>query len=85
MSPTIDMPEPMQERVPAFVGSNVAGGCSTTECCCCAVLPTTSAAFATAFFSLSVAKYAWHLPLYRQLPRERRSSIWQNEPNFNFS
>src|SRR6516165_12460845 len=55
MSPTIDMPEPMQERVPAFVGSSVAGGCSTTECCCCAVLPTTSAAFATAFFSLSGA------------------------------
>src|SRR5438552_15591813 len=33
MLPTIDIPEPMQEAVPAFVGSRLAGGCSTTECC----------------------------------------------------
>jgi hypothetical protein len=43
MLPTIDIPEPMQERVAAFViGSRLGGGCSTTDCCCCAVPPTTS-------------------------------------------
>src|SRR6266478_7938908 len=46
MLPTIDMPEPMQEPVPAFVvGSGLAPACSTTECCCCTVLSMTSAAF----------------------------------------
>src|SRR6266446_977215 len=56
MLPTIDIPEPMQEPVPAFVvGSRLGGGCSTTECCCCTVLPTTSAAFAAAFLSFSGA------------------------------
>ena len=49
MLPTIDMPEPMQEPVPAFVvGSGLAPACSTTECCCCTVLSMTSAAFAAA-------------------------------------
>src|SRR5947209_3686165 len=52
MLPTIDIPEPMQERVATFVvGSRLGGGCSTTECCCCTVLPTTSAAFAAASLS----------------------------------
>src|SRR6266568_877696 len=56
MLPTIDIPEPMQERVAAFVvGSRVGGGCSTTECCCCTVLPTTSAAFAATSLSFSGA------------------------------
>src|SRR5256884_8822809 len=56
MLPTIDIPEPMQERVAAFVvGSRVGGGCSTTECCCCTVLPTTSAAFAAPSLSFSGA------------------------------
>src|SRR3989454_4615616 len=56
MLPTIDMPEPMQEPVPAFVvGSGLAPACSTTECCCCTVLSMTSAAFAAAFLSFSGA------------------------------
>src|SRR2546429_1522531 len=56
MLPTIDIPEPMQERVAAFVvGSRLGGGCSTTDCCCCTVLPTTSAAFAATSLSLSRA------------------------------
>jgi hypothetical protein len=38
--PTIDMSEPMQEAVPAFVvGSSLAAACSTTEICGCAILP----------------------------------------------
>ena len=50
------VPEPMQERVAAFVvGSRLGGGCSTTDCCCCAVLPTTSAAFAATSLSFSGA------------------------------
>src|SRR5262249_40994998 len=54
MSPTIDIPEPMQERVAAFVvGSPLAGGCSTTECFCCTALATTSATFAAVSFSFS--------------------------------
>src|SRR6516225_2105717 len=54
MLPTIDIPEPMQEPVPAFVvGFRLGKGCSTTECCRCIVLPTTSAAFAAAFLSCS--------------------------------
>src|SRR5712691_3229522 len=54
--PSIDIPEPMQERVAAFVvGSRLGGGCSTTDCCCCAVLPTTSAAFAATSLSFSGA------------------------------
>src|SRR6516162_7594122 len=56
MLPTIDILEPMQERVAAFaVGSRLGGGCSTTDCCCCTVLPTTSAAFAATSLSLSGA------------------------------
>src|SRR5215467_8928760 len=56
MLPTIDIPEPMQERVATFVvGSCLGGGCSTTKCCCCTVLPTTSAAFAAASLSFSGA------------------------------
>src|SRR5262245_24863926 len=53
MLPAIDMPEPMQEPIPAFVvGSGVA--CSTTERCGCTIslngsLSMTSAAFAAAF------------------------------------
>jgi hypothetical protein len=48
MLPTIDMSEPMQEAIPAFVvGSDLAqawsGGCTT--------LPMTSGAFAAAFLS----------------------------------
>src|SRR5215831_3229363 len=54
MLPTIDISEPMQERVAAFaIGSRLGGGCSTTDCCCCTVLPTTSAAFAAASLSFS--------------------------------
>src|SRR6516225_7895754 len=54
MLPTIDISEPMQERVAAFaVGSRLGGGCSTTDCCCCTVLPTTWAAFAAASLSFS--------------------------------
>src|SRR6266700_4455581 len=55
MLPTIDMPEPMQEPVPAFGTGGLAATCSTTECCCCTALPTTSAAFAAAFLSFSGA------------------------------
>src|SRR6516162_608978 len=56
MLPTIDIPEPMQERVAAFVvGSRLSEGCSTTDCCCCAVLPTTSAASAATSLSFSGA------------------------------
>src|SRR5262249_32902366 len=47
--PTIDMSEPMQEAVPAFVGSDLAQAWS----CGCAVLPMTSAAFAAEFLSFS--------------------------------
>src|SRR5262245_35816261 len=54
MLPTIDMSEPIQERVAAFaVGSRLGGGCSTTDCCCCTVLPTTSAAFVATSLSFS--------------------------------
>src|SRR5215470_15503549 len=42
------MSEPMQEAVPAFVGSDLAQVWS-----CCTVLPMTSAAFAAAFLSFS--------------------------------
>src|SRR6516164_9676382 len=53
MLPTIDIPEPMQERVAAFVvGSRLGGGCSTTDC---TVLPTTSVAFAATSLSFSGA------------------------------
>src|SRR5262245_39638833 len=53
MLPTIDIPEPMQERVAAFVvGSCFGGGCSATDCCCCTVLPTTSVPFAATSLSL---------------------------------
>src|SRR5258708_10606145 len=56
MLPTIDIPEPMQERVAAFaVGSRLGGNCLTTDCCCCTVLPTTSAAFAATSLSFSGA------------------------------
>src|SRR5215472_5585886 len=56
MLPTTDIPEPMQERVAAFViGSRLGGGCSTTDCCCCTVLPTTSAASAATSLSFSGA------------------------------
>ena len=52
MLPTIDIPEPMQERVAAcVVGSHLAGSGSTTKCCCC----TTSAAFAATSLSFSGA------------------------------
>src|SRR5215831_15065957 len=47
--PTIDVSEPMQEAVPAFVGSDLAQAWS----CGCTVLPMTSAAFAAAFLSFS--------------------------------
>jgi hypothetical protein len=48
--PTIDMSEPMQEAVPAFVvGSDLAQAWS----CGCTVLPETSGAFAVAFLSFS--------------------------------
>jgi hypothetical protein len=54
MLPTIDIPEPMQELVAAFVvGSRLGEGCSTTECCCCTVLATTSVTFAAVSFSFS--------------------------------
>src|SRR5512132_4045643 len=55
MLPTIDMPEPMQEPVPAFGTGGLAATCSTTECSCCTILPMTSAAFAAAFLSFSGA------------------------------
>src|SRR2546429_2426640 len=50
--PTIDMSEPMQEAVPAFVvGSDLAQAWS----CGCTILPMISGAFAAAFLSFSVA------------------------------
>src|SRR5262249_45701925 len=56
MLPTIDIPEPMQERVAAFVvGSRLGEGCSTTAFCSCTALATTSATFAATSFSFSVA------------------------------
>src|SRR6516165_8423347 len=49
MLPMIDIPEPMQERVAAFVvGAGLAGCCSTTGGCCCTALPTASTKFAAA-------------------------------------
>ena len=52
MLPTIDMSEPMQEAIPAFVvGSDLAQAWS----CGCTTLPMTSGAFAAAFLSFSVA------------------------------
>jgi hypothetical protein len=56
MLPTIDILEPMQERVAAafVVGSRLGGDSSTTECCSCTVLSTTSAAFAAAFGTVRV-------------------------------
>jgi hypothetical protein len=49
MLPTIDMSEPMQEAIPAFVvGSNFAQVWS-----CCTTLPMTSAALTDAFLSFS--------------------------------
>jgi len=50
--PTIDMSEPLQEAVPAFVGSDLAQVWS-----CCTVLPMTSAAFAAAFLSFSGTRW----------------------------
>src|SRR5262249_36868056 len=55
MLPMINMPEPMQEAVPAFGTGGLAATCSTTECCCCTVLAMTSGAFAAAFLSFSGA------------------------------
>src|SRR5262249_999965 len=55
MLPTIDMPEPTQELVPAFGTGGLAATCSTTECCCGAILSVTSAVFAAAFLSFSGA------------------------------
>src|SRR5262249_14664528 len=56
MLPTIDIPEPMQERVAAFVvGSRFGEGCSTTAFCSCTALATTSATFAATSFSFSGA------------------------------
>src|SRR5215467_9942173 len=49
--PTIDMSEPMQEAVPAFVGSELAQAWS----CGCTVVPMTSTAFAAAFLFFSGA------------------------------
>jgi hypothetical protein len=50
--PTIDMSEPMQEAVPAFVvGSDLAQVWS----CGCTILPMTSGAFAAALLSFSGA------------------------------
>jgi hypothetical protein len=50
MLPTIDMSEPMQEAVPAFVvGSDLAHAWS----CGCAILPMTSGALTDAFLSFS--------------------------------
>src|SRR5436190_16668368 len=53
--PTIDMPEPMQESVPAFGIGGLATTGSTTECCCCTIPPMTSVAFAAVFLSFSGA------------------------------
>src|SRR5438445_13785988 len=55
MLPTIDMPKPMQELVPAFGSGGLAATCSTIKCCCCTIFPMTSAAFAAAFLSFSGA------------------------------
>jgi hypothetical protein len=50
MLPTIDMSEPMQEAIPAFVvGSDFAQAWS----CGCTTLPMTSGAFVAAFLSFS--------------------------------
>jgi hypothetical protein len=52
MLPTIDMSEPMQEAIPAFVvGSDLAQAWS----CGCTTLPMTSAALTDAFLSFSGA------------------------------
>jgi hypothetical protein len=52
MLPTIDMSEPMQEAVPAFVvDSDLAHAWS----CGCTILPMTSGAFAAALLSFSGA------------------------------
>src|SRR5215813_4644614 len=52
MLPTIDMSEPMQEAIPAFVGSDFAQVWS-----CCTTLPMTSAALTDAFLSFSGAPF----------------------------
>jgi hypothetical protein len=52
MLPTIDMSEPMQEAIPAFVvGSDLA------HWSCCTTLPMTSAALTDAFLSFSGAPF----------------------------
>src|SRR5947208_4312484 len=82
MLPTIDMSEPMQERVAAFVvGSRLGGGCSTTDCCCCTVLPTTSAAFAATSLSFSGALLL-NIPTSvcpRHFPRKGQSCLLRIE------
>jgi hypothetical protein len=55
MLPTIHMPEPMQEPVPAFGTGGLAATCSATECCCCTILSVTLAEFAAAFLAFSGA------------------------------
>src|SRR5258707_11501032 len=55
MLPTIDMPKPMQELVPAFGSGGLAATCQKIKCCCCTIFPMTSAAFAAAFLSFSGA------------------------------
>jgi hypothetical protein len=52
MLPTIDMSEPMQEAIPAFVGSDFAQVWS-----CCTTLPMTSAALTDALLSFSGAPF----------------------------
>src|SRR5262245_66123337 len=52
MLPTIDMSEPMQEAIPAFVGSDFAQVWS-----CCTTLPMTSAAPTDALLSFSGAPF----------------------------
>jgi hypothetical protein len=50
MLPTIDMSEPMQEAIPAFV---VVSDLAQTWSCGCTILPMISGAFADAFLSFS--------------------------------
>jgi hypothetical protein len=81
MLPTIDMPEPMQEAVPAFVvGSSLAAACSATECCGCAIFPMASAAFAVALLSFSGALLLKLFNMSTSFFRRRKTAPTCNRP-----
>jgi hypothetical protein len=72
MLPTIDMSEPMQEAVPAFVvGADLAQAWS----CGCTVPPMTSAAFAAAFLSFSDAPVFMLFNISTSMPEPMQEAV----------